>query len=550
MSSIQNKWLQLPTSRLSRRVVGVVFLCVIAIEGIILVPSVLRREKEFLSQIEEVSSGQVTVIKQTTELETSGEELLNKIARIENMGIKLIGNLEHRVVGGALYRANGELVGTFGEPPELSFDRVTTDEVITFKNGDRFDAAWTAERMQRDYILIFRHDISSVKEELSNFILRVTGLVVIISIVVTIGTWIALDPLVITPILCLRKDLIQAGEAISKDKKASEFASAKIARKDELGDVIEAFNQMFHQISGAISDRKRAEAALQESFTKVEAYSQALNKELEKGREIQKNFLPPTILQKQNLETAVFFEPARQVAGDFYDVFDISKSSVGLVIADVCDKGVGAALFMALFRSLIRIFSLEAKLRGNASAILKANLPVNGEWIGESTSTNLAHLNALQAVLMTNNYVAEYHGELGMFATLFFGVLEPETGLLTYINGGHEPLFIINADGAVKEHLNSTGPAVGMLPNMKFKIRQIFLEPGEILLGYTDGVPEARAEGGQFFTQERLLSMLAKTPPSAKELIDKIATSVLEHTGSAEQFDDITMLAVRRGINN
>ena len=79
MSSIQNQWLQLLTARLSRRVVGVVFLCVVVIEGIILVPSVLRREKEFLSQIEEVSSGQVTVIKQTTELDTSGEELLNKI---------------------------------------------------------------------------------------------------------------------------------------------------------------------------------------------------------------------------------------------------------------------------------------------------------------------------------------------------------------------------------------------------------------------------------------------------------------------------------------
>ncbi|NEP40917.1 MAG: SpoIIE family protein phosphatase, partial [Okeania sp. SIO2H7] len=443
MSSIQNQWLQLLTARLSRRVVGVVFLCVVVIEGIILVPSVLRREKEFLSQIEEVSSGQVTVIKQTTELDTSGEELLNKIARIENMEIKLIGNLKHLVVGGALYQDSGELVGTFGEPPELSFDRVKTDNVVTLKNGDRFDAAWTTEQMQRDFILIFRHDISSVGSELNGFILRIGGLVVIISIFVTVCTWIALDPLLISPILCLRKDLIQAGEAIKKDEDAPEFDSVKIPRKDELGDVIEAFNQMFQKISEAISDRKQAEAALQESFTKVEAYSQALNKELEKGREIQKNFLPPTIVQKPNLETAVFFEPARQVAGDFYDVFDLANNCVGLVIADVCDKGVGAALFMALFRSLIRIFSMDTKLRGNASAILKANLPVNGEWIGESTATNVAHLNALQAVSLTNNYVAEYHGELGMFATLFFGVLEPETGLLTYINGGHEPLFII-----------------------------------------------------------------------------------------------------------
>ena len=146
----------------------------------------------------------------------------------------------------------------------------------------------------------------------------------------------------------------------------------------------------------AYSQRKLAEAALQVSLTEVENYSQALNQELEKGREMQLNFLPgeetiKNFSDKYSWEIASFFKPARQVAGDFYDIFELSHNTVGFVIADVCDKGVGAALFMALFRSLIRIFAAKVQLRGEAPLILEKNLPQAG-WIGKSSLTNLAHL--------------------------------------------------------------------------------------------------------------------------------------------------------------
>jgi len=87
---------------------------------------------------------------------------------------------------------------------------------------------------------------------------------------------------------------------------------------------------------------------------------------------------------------------------------------------------------------------------------------------------------------------------------------------------------------------------VGILPNVDYPIKQVHLEPGETMLGFTDGVPEARASSGEFFTKERLLSMLEQTAPSAAVLLDQIATGVLDHTGEAAQHDDITMLAVRR----
>ncbi|MBC6481898.1 MAG: serine/threonine-protein phosphatase [Hormoscilla sp. GM7CHS1pb] len=554
MSAEAKGGFKLFTGRLSRKVVFWVFTSVVAIEAILLIPSLLRREKELISEIHEVSASKVAVIKQVIQPQMYNEEFLKEVKKFQDSDpINLIGKLQHKIIGGALYKSDGTLVGTIGEEPEVLFDDVNSKSVRDFRNkkGDRYEAVWTPEMMPGGFTLILRHDTSSVKPELKDFILRIAGLVLIISVVVTAGTWIALDPIAITPIIRLRNDLIGAGEAICKDAEPPDFYSATVQRQDELGDVISAFNQMFAQITEAIRDRKQAEAALQGSLNKVEEYSQKLNEELDKGREMQTNFLPVPVIekpvqvmQKPGWEIAAFFKPARQVAGDFYDSFEIDEY-VGLVIADVCDKGVGAALFMGLFRSLIRIFSHQIRLKGNASGILEANSPADG-WIGESKSINLAHMNALQAVKVTNNYIAENHGELGMFATLFFGVLDPATGLLTYINGGHEDLLIVNPNGGVKQRLKSTGPAVGMLPDLKFKVQQTRLEPGETLLGYTDGVPEARAAGGEFFTTKGLLSMLEQPVPSVTTLLEQISEAVLEHTGAADQFDDITLLAVRR----
>ena len=200
---------------------------------------------------------------------------------------------------------------------------------------------------------------------------------------------------------------------------------------------------------------------------------------------------------KYGWEIATFFEPARQVAGDFYDVFEIGDRHLGFVIADVCDKGVGAALFMALFRSLIRIYSRQTDTLDIPVAVGDRSL--NLDTTLEHNSINLCHQNALKAISLTNDYIAQYYGELGMFATIFMGILEPKSGLLTYINGGHEPLFILHPSGEVKTVLNSTAPAVGMISHQKFEISQTYLEHNEILFAYTDGVTEARSSSGEFF---------------------------------------------------
>ena len=272
-------------------------------------------------------------------------------------------------------------------------------------------------------------------------------------------------------------------------------------------------------------------------YFQLKQYSQALDNELEMGRQIQLNFLPDSVYQTPNWELAACFHPAKQVAGDFYDTFPLDDYA-GLVIADVCDKGVGAAFFMALMRSLIRVFSGQTQLDG-------LSLSVVGEKDNQKVPTGHSPNKILQAIELTNQYVAQNHWELSMFATMFFGVLDPATGLLTYINGGHEPLFLVNQAG-IKHTLNPTGPAVGMMPNMKFGIEQVQFEPGDILIGYTDGVTEGKNSNGELFTPQRLRSLIQQPAKSAGELLTRIETQLFDHIDKAPQFDDITMLAIQR----
>ena len=301
MSAILEGLRKLPTARLSRRIVLWVFVSVIVIETIILIPSYNNREKELLSQLREVTSAKVSVIMQLANPHVSDEALLDQVRKLQ---------AHPTILGGTLYRSDGKKIGFFGEQPELAFPKIATSDLIDFQsqNSSRYDVLWSAPQLGRDYTLIIRHDASSIKQDLYGFIRRIAGLVVIISIFVTLGAWIALKPIVVTPILKLRGDLISAGDAIRKDQKAPAFYSASIQRQDELGEVIAAFMQMFNQISEAINERKQAEHSLQESLEKVEAYSIALNNELEQGRQMQANFLPTQLLHRPGWEYSYHIE--------------------------------------------------------------------------------------------------------------------------------------------------------------------------------------------------------------------------------------------------
>ncbi len=269
---------------------------------------------------------------------------------------------------------------------------------------------------------------------------------------------------------------------------------------------------------------------------KIENYSKALDAEMEKGKKIQRDFLPDQIPRIQGWEIAAYFQPARQVSGDFYDMFLLPDNLLGLVIADVCDKGVGSALFMALFRSLIRVFSGQISLEGVSVASAC-------ETDSESFCDH-QHL-ALRAVSLTNDYIAMVHGDEGMFATLFFGVVDPQSGKMGYVNGGHEPIIVVNSVG-MKDMLKATGPALGIMPESKYLAKLIQIEPGDTLIGYTDGVTEALSPNKELYTKKRFFSILENPAPTASKLIEQIKSDLFAYIDDAPQSDDITMFAVHR----
>ena len=136
-----------------------------------------------------------------------------------------------------------------------------------------------------------------------------------------------------------------------------------------------------------------------------------------------------------------------------------------------------------------------------------------------------------------------------MFATLFFGVLDPQTGKMAYVNGGHESLLIVNQSG-IKKSLKSTGPIVGMMTNMEYQVKLVTIEPGDILLGFTDGVTEAMSPQKELFGKKRISNLLENQALTASKLIEQIKVELSKHIDNAPQFDDITMIAVHREARN
>lgn len=265
-----------------------------------------------------------------------------------------------------------------------------------------------------------------------------------------------------------------------------------------------------------------ANVQLQKLRDTEHAYLEAIKHELELGREIQGSFLPRELPKINGWEIDHAFAPAREVSGDFYDVFTLPTGQIALIIADVSGKDVGAALFMVLIRTLIRSLS---------------------EVIHYENST------PLDTIQLTNNYLINHHyGNNGryMYATLFMAILDQNSNKITYINAGHNPPAIINAQGGVQKWIETTGPAVGIIPEGQFVHGKLQLEPGEMLFTYTDGVTEARDTKGTLFSKKKLASLFEMPFSSASEAVKIVESAVNNHCEGLAPHDDITMLVLRR----
>ncbi len=256
-------------------------------------------------------------------------------------------------------------------------------------------------------------------------------------------------------------------------------------------------------------------------------YLKSLERELEIGREIQSGFLPRELPVLNNWDMAAYFKSAKEVAGDYYDAFLLPDGNLVGVIGDVCGKGVGAALYMSLFRSLIRATSRSG-------------------FLNPTDPTGMSEANYLQRVMgHVNNYVVENHGHTSMFSTVMIFIVNISRDTLTYINCGNEPALFVRSNGEMTL-LWPTGPIVGIIPDAGFYSQQLSFSEEDLLLAYTDGVTDALNGNEVSFGRERLVDVVIHSRSDCNGLLLSIEGELSRFIGESVQFDDITMLAVMR----
>jgi sigma-B regulation protein RsbU (phosphoserine phosphatase) len=249
-----------------------------------------------------------------------------------------------------------------------------------------------------------------------------------------------------------------------------------------------------------------------------EIKQQRLEQELAVARQIQLSFLPEACPVVPGWDVAAYYQAARLVGGDFYDFFELpgGPGRLGIVIADVADKGVPAALFMALSRTMIRTTALSG--RSPAAALTRAN------------------------ELMLKDSQAD------LFVSAFYATLDVPSGGLTYANAGHNrPLWLQIARGEFQE-LAARGIVLGIFENIELEEREIEVTPGDFLIFYTDGVTEAMNAEDELFGEERLRAAVAAAAPeaSAQQVLEAVVDAVNAFTGDTPQSDDLTLFVVQR----
>ena len=305
--------------------------------------------------------------------------------------------------------------------------------------------------------------------------------------------------------------MTKAAKAYGVDRQQQDIGTKHFADLDiRTGDEIENLAQTLKEMEDDLADYV-------DHLTSVTAEKERISTELDVAARIQQNMLPnifPPFPEHSEFDIYATMEPAKEVGGDFYDFFIIDEDHVGIEIADVSDKGVPAALFMM------------------ASKILLANKASEG-------LTPAQVLETVNERICGNNTV-------GMFVTVWLGILEISTGKLTASNAGHEYPMMIRADGSVELIHDKHGFVIGAMPGMKYTDYEMQMAQGDRIFVYTDGVTEATSAAGDMFGTARMVAAAEELPANAdpKQVLGGIHHAVEQFVGEAEQFDDLTMLCL------
>jgi len=243
--------------------------------------------------------------------------------------------------------------------------------------------------------------------------------------------------------------------------------------------------------------------------------AEKMRQELKIAAAIQRDFLPQSLPPCEGYGMAARAVPCLQVGGDYYDLVSLDAKRIGLAVADVSGKGVGAALLMASLRAWLR----AELLHGTDLCALAAKL---------------------------NDFTHE-SSDIHSFITFFFAELDKETGVLRFVNAGHNPALIVGRDGLVRE-LQATGLCLGMLAGRPYEIGTAALDPGEVLVLYTDGITESRNAGEKEFGVEGLAGVVRdEREKDAPAILEAVFCGLAEFTACADPFDDRTLVVVKRG---
>jgi sigma-B regulation protein RsbU (phosphoserine phosphatase) len=289
---------------------------------------------------------------------------------------------------------------------------------------------------------------------------------------------------------------------------------ARVRKPGDMAELLPMVKSLAAQIASALQSAQL--------YAQTQAH-QKVTRELAMAGQIQASFLPSSLPSLTGWQITVTLEPARETSGDFYDFIPLPERRLGLVVADVSDKGMGAALYMALSRTLIRTYAGE--------------FPTRPDLVLSATSRRI---------------LADTRA--GLFVTAFYGILEPETGLLRYCNAGHNPPYLLDTEFSdAVQVLGKTGMALGAVEDTTWSQSAVCLDPGSMLVLYTDGITEAQNDQGEFFGRQHLLSVLqaeAMTPRPHKWTVKQIQEALLREIsrfmGPAPLQDDMTLMILGR----
>jgi serine phosphatase RsbU (regulator of sigma subunit) len=267
-------------------------------------------------------------------------------------------------------------------------------------------------------------------------------------------------------------------------------------------------------------------AQIASTLQQAEAYEQSLNyqqisQELKLAGQIQSSFLPNKFPPISGWQLAVTLLPARETSGDFFYLIQLDEDRIGILVADVADKGVGSALYMALSRTLIRTYAEEYDA-------------------------------APEVVFFAANNRLLKDARANLFITTFYGILDPAKGTLTYCNAAHNPPYLIrSSDHEAVESLSRTGIAMGIESNSTWSTETVVINPGDVLLLYTDGIPDARDRDGDYFNDEAIIDIARDNAGKlAFEIQSSIIGEVQVFMGNSPQDDDITLMVLVRDNAN